>query len=97
MSLPRNADPALARKNRHMLVGLLPKNLSWIRTSLSKSLGIPALDIDFKGWMQSGDVSASDQFQLGDLDQRWFGLLSLMPNFASQPLAAASTDGKSQE
>ncbi len=80
----------------HMLIDLLPKNLGWIRSTLSKSLGIPLLEIDFGEWLNSLGITASDQVQLGELDQRWFGLLSLMPNLNSQT-AAAATDGKGQE
>ncbi|MFP4540319.1 MAG: hypothetical protein ACLFR7_01705 [Opitutales bacterium] len=63
-----------------IFVSLLPKNLSWIETVLSRSLGVPLLRVDCEPWLESAGIRGGSEVQLANLDNRWFGLLSLMLN-----------------
>lgn len=74
-----------------LLVTLLPKNLGWIEEVLSKSLGVPTLTFDFKGWMDAHNIKAGSAVQLDNLDIRWAGLFSMMGSFDR------SADGKGKE
>lgn len=64
-----------------LFVSLLPKNLSWIETVLSRSLGVPLLRIDYQPWLESMQVTGGSDVQLANLDNRWFGLMSMMAQF----------------
>ena len=61
-----------------LFVALLPSNLSWVEKVLSRSLGVPTLHIDYPAWLEHHQVRAGAEVQLANLDNRWFGLLSLM-------------------
>lgn len=61
---------------------LLPKNLSWIATALSRSLGVDILHIDYPGWLKAIDVNTSEAVQLESLDSRWLSLFSLVGRYS---------------
>ncbi len=61
-----------------LFVTLLPKNLGWIETVLSRSLGVPVLHIDYEPWLESRQIHGGADVQLANLDNRWFGLISLI-------------------
>ena len=62
---------------------LLPKNLSWIHQTLSRSLGMEVLHLDYPSWLQAQNISVSEDVQLEDLDSRWLSLFSLMGNYSN--------------
>lgn len=62
-------------------VTLLPENLKWIESVLSRSLGLESMVPDYRGWIQRWGVTAGSSVQLEHLDARWLGLISLMGNF----------------
>ena len=64
-----------------LYLALLPKNLSWIQVSLSRSLGVDALILDYPGWLKSIDITPGENVQLETLDSRWLGLFSLMGKY----------------
>lgn len=66
----------------------LPRNLAWIGTSLSRSLGVEVLHIEFPGWLKALGLTPGPGVQLESLDSRWLGVFSLMGNFNT------SDDGK---
>jgi len=64
-----------------LFVTLLPKNLGWIETVLSRNLGVPLLRVDYEPWLEHLQIKGGADVQLANLDNRWFGLLSLLGNF----------------
>lgn len=75
-----------------IFVTVLPKNLNWIRSSLSRSLGLDILSIDFSAWLKYQKISVDETVQLESLDNRWLGLLGMMSN-----LNPSAKDGSSKE
>lgn len=73
-----------------LFVSLLPKNLSWIETVLSRSLGVPLLRIDYQSWLESMQITGGSDIQLANLDNRWFGLMSLMARYEEEASHAVS-------
>jgi hypothetical protein len=67
-----------------LFVSLLPKNLSWIETVLSRSLGVPLLRIDYQPWLEEMKITGGSEVQLANLDNRWFGLISLLAAFEEE-------------
>lgn len=65
-----------------LFLPLLPKNLNWIHTSLSRSLGVEVLHPDYPAWLKSINVTPGAAVQLEGLDPRWFGVFSLMARHA---------------
>jgi hypothetical protein len=64
-----------------LFVTLLPKNLSWIETVLSRNLGVPLLRVDYEPWLEHRGIEGGADVQLANLDNRWFGLISLMGSY----------------
>jgi len=67
---------------------LLPKNLNWIYQTLSRSLGVEVLQLDYPGWLKSLDISVNEDVQLESLDGRWLSLFSLMSNYSNSEVDA---------
>tara|TARA_B100001013_G_C24550155_1_gene418310 strand:- start:506 stop:868 length:363 start_codon:yes stop_codon:yes gene_type:complete len=72
-----NADKVRA------FVTLLPENLNWIHQTLSRSLGVEVLHLDYPSWLQSQNISVSEDVQLEELDSRWLSIFSLMGNYSN--------------
>lgn len=66
-----------------IFVTLIPKNLNWIHQTLSRSLGVEVLHLDYPSWMQSQNISVSEDVQLERLDSRWLSIFSLMGNYSN--------------
>ena len=64
-----------------VFLSLLPRNLAWIQKTLSRTLGVETLHVDFPRWLNDMGVTTSDNVQLEGLDNRWVGLFSLMGTF----------------
>lgn len=64
-----------------LFVTLLPKNLGWIETVLSRNLGVPLLRVDYEPWLEYLGIRGGADVQLANLDNRWFGLMSLMGQY----------------
>ena len=65
-------------------ISLLPKKLSWIPNTISNSLGIEPLKIEFEPWLQSLGISVQDNVNVSALGPRWLGVFSLMAEFNSR-------------
>lgn len=65
----------------HLVCTMLPEKLGWIEASIATALGIAPLKMDLRSWLQSHQVSFSDQAGSVPLDVRWAGLMSLMVNY----------------
>lgn len=66
-----------------IFLSLLPKNLNWIHQTLSRTLGVDVLNIDYGGWLKNMGISVGSDVQLEGLDSRWLGLFSLMGKYQS--------------
>jgi len=64
-----------------IFLSLLPDNLNWIGSTLSRTLGVDVLVPEYGDWLQSHSIEVSDSVDLLNLGSRWFGLFSLMGNF----------------
>jgi hypothetical protein len=64
-----------------LFVTLLPRNLGWIETVLSRNLGVPILRVDYEPWLEHLHIRGGADVQLANLDNRWFGLISLMGQY----------------
>lgn len=62
----------------HLFVSQIPRNLLWLQGVLCKQLGLLSLEPDYIGWLGSAGITGGSDVQLEGLDNRYFGLLSLM-------------------
>lgn len=65
----------------HVLLSVLPKNLSWITKTVSDALGLEVLRPDIEGWMKSLNVTMAESVEVANLGSRWLGVFSLMGEF----------------
>lgn len=72
-----------------LFVTLLPKNLGWIETVLSRNLGVPLLRVDYEPWLEKMGIKGGADVQLANLDNRWFGLISLLGKYEEDKDGAA--------
>jgi hypothetical protein len=56
---------------------IIPAKLGWLDVTIAKELGISPLKLDTAPWLESHGITVSEAAK-PVLDQRWFGLLSLM-------------------
>lgn len=64
-----------------IFLSLLPDNLSWIGSTLSRTLGVDVLVPEYGDWLKSQSIDVADDVDLLNLGSRWFGLFSLMGDF----------------
>ncbi|MDQ5978535.1 MAG: hypothetical protein QG602_1509 [Verrucomicrobiota bacterium] len=56
----------------------LPSSLSWIGTTMAGALGVPPLKVDLIPWLESLNIKLSANVSLGQPEERWIGLFSLL-------------------
>lgn len=82
----------------HILLPLLPDNLLWIGSSLSRALGVEEIKINLRDWIAGQDITISEDVEISGLQNRWFSLFSLMANYNPRPSIEATAkerdDGK---
>jgi len=64
-----------------ILLPSMPRNLAWVQGVLAKALGVPALSIDFHGWLSSLKISAGPGVDFHNLESRWLTVFGLMTEF----------------
>jgi hypothetical protein len=67
---------------QNVYLPMIPKNLGWIRSIVSRTLGIQSLKIDFVEWLAGSQIRFNDSIEVGSLDERWFDIFSLMGDFS---------------
>jgi len=78
-----------------LLCTSLPSKLGWIQASIAGALGISALKVDFPAWLQSHQISLSEQAKVVESDLRWLNVVSLMLSHHNAATSnAASADKK---
>ncbi len=56
----------------------LPSSLTWLSSTMASSLGVPPLKVEFIPWLESLNIRLAEGVALGQPEERWFGLLSLL-------------------
>ncbi len=56
----------------------LPTSLSWLGTTMAGALGVPSLQVELTPWLDSMEIKLAEGVDLGQPEERWFGLFSLL-------------------
>lgn len=56
----------------------LPGSLSWLSTTMAGALGVAPLKLDLAPWLESLNIKLAQGVDLGQPEERWFGLFSLL-------------------
>lgn len=59
----------------------LPASLAWLGTTMAGALGVPTLKMDMLPWLESLNIKLADGVTLGQPEERWTGLFSLMASY----------------
>ncbi len=62
----------------NVLCTQLPASLSWLGATMASSLGVPPLKVEVLPWLESQNIKLADGVSLGQPEERWFGLFSLL-------------------
>jgi len=62
----------------HVFCTQLPSSLSWLGSTMAGSLGVPQLKLEMLPWLEAHNIKLSDGVTLGSVEERWFGLFSLL-------------------
>ncbi|MEY4940518.1 MAG: hypothetical protein RIQ93_2253 [Verrucomicrobiota bacterium] len=58
----------------------LPPELAWLDAAIASGMGVTSVKLELAGWLQSRQISLAEALG-GQLDARWFGLVSLMAQY----------------
>ena len=56
----------------------LPTSLTWLSTTMAGALGVAPLKIELIPWLESLNIKLAEGVNLGQPEERWFGLFSLL-------------------
>lgn len=56
----------------------LPTSLSWLSATMASSLGVSPLKLELAPWLESVNIKLAEGVALGQPEERWFGLFSLL-------------------
>lgn len=56
----------------------LPGSLAWLGTTMAGALGVAPLKIELSPWLESLNIRLAEGVTLGQPEERWFGLFSLL-------------------
>jgi Tfp pilus assembly PilM family ATPase len=59
----------------------LPVSLTWLTTTMAGSLGVSTLKMDVLPWLDSLNIKLAEGVTLGQPEERWAGLFSLMASY----------------
>lgn len=62
----------------HVICTQLPLSLTWLGSTMASSLGVPLLKLEMLPWLESQNIKLADGVTLGQPEERWLGLFSLM-------------------
>jgi Tfp pilus assembly PilM family ATPase len=72
----------------------MPGKLTWLDATIANALGVPSLKLDLAPWLQSRQITVSDQAVATGLGPRWFGLLGLITQYSNLNLDAFAAEKK---
>lgn len=64
----------------NVLCTQLPVSLGWLGTTMAGALGVPQMKMDMLPWLESLNIKLADGVALGQSEERWAGLFSLIAN-----------------
>lgn len=73
----------------HLLVAMLPPNLSWIGDVIAQEMDIPTLEVDYSGWAESMGIQFGEGASAAQLGPNHFALMSLFAKVESLDHATA--------
>lgn len=56
----------------------LPTSLTWLGTTMAGALGVAPLKVELAPWLESLNIKLAEGVTLGQPEERWFGLFSLL-------------------
>jgi hypothetical protein len=56
----------------------LPGSLAWLGTTMAGALGVAPLKVELAPWLESLNIKLAAGVELGQPEERWFGLFSLL-------------------
>lgn len=56
----------------------LPSSLAWLSTTMAGALGVAPLKVELLPWLDSMNIKLAEGVNLGQPEERWFGLFSLL-------------------
>lgn len=56
----------------------LPASLTWLGTTMAGALGVAPLKVELVPWLESLNITLAEGVALGQPEDRWFGLFSLL-------------------
>ena len=59
----------------------LPASLAWLGTTMAGALGVPVFKMEMLPWIESLNIKLADGVTLGQPEERWVGLVSLMASY----------------
>ncbi|MBI2814840.1 MAG: hypothetical protein HYX71_11210 [Opitutae bacterium] len=59
----------------------LPASLGWLGTTMAGALGVPLMKMDMLPWLESLNIKLADGVTLGQPEERWAGLISLIATY----------------
>jgi hypothetical protein len=62
----------------------VPPKLAWLGEVIASALGVSTLPLDLAPWLRFRQVTIGERASAGELDARWFGLVSLMVSHSVQ-------------
>lgn len=73
---------------------MIPPKLTWLEGAIANALGVPGFKPDLTPWLQSRQITLSDQAAAAGANPRWLGLLSLIAGHHSTSHAVAAEKEK---
>jgi hypothetical protein len=64
-----------------VLCAQLPTSLSWLTTTMAGALGVPTMKMEMLPWLESLDIKLAEGVTLGQPEERWTGLFSLIASY----------------
>lgn len=59
----------------------LPVSLNWLGSTMAGALGVPPMKMDMMPWLESLNIKLAEGVALGQPEERWAGLFSLMASY----------------
>lgn len=59
----------------------LPGSLTWLSGTMAGALGVPVMKFEMIPWIESLNIKLAEEVSLGQPDDRWFGLFSLLASY----------------
>jgi hypothetical protein len=65
----------------NVLCTQLPVSLTWLSSTMAGALGVAPLKVELVPWLESLNIKLAEGVSLGQPEERWFGLFSLLASY----------------